>query len=83
MMAWSRVVVVQGESGPMWEVMGGPGDDGWCAGAEGGAGYFWGLACVTGWLVVPCTEIRSLEEDECGGRGGFGWYRLLVRCGCG
>lgn len=57
----------------MWEVMGG------VQGPRAVPADFWGLACVSGWLVVPCTDIRHLGRDPCGRPGGgFGWYRLLV-----
>lgn len=40
---------------------------------------FWCLPCITGWMVVPFTEIKNLEKDQVWeGWGGFGLYRLLI-----
>lgn len=36
-----------------------------CVRAEGDVeADLWCLACITGWMVVPFTEIRSLEKAQ-------------------
>lgn len=47
-------------------------------GAEGSVRLtdFWCLGCITGWMVVPFTEIRNLEKDQVWEEGLRVWFVL-------